>query len=277
MERFGLERLITIGLEEDLALGDVTTEAVVPEHATGTAVIVAREPLVVSGLTVAEAVIHRVDPTLEVQRVARDGQALERHQVLLRLEGSLRSILMAERLALNFLGRLSGIATHTRRYAELIAHTRAKVVDTRKTTPGFRALEKQAVLHGGGGNHRFHLGDGILIKDNHIQAVGSVVEAIRAARKNARHHLLRIEVEVDTLEQLEQALAEGAEIVLLDNMSPEQLKEAVALTGGRALLEASGGIRLETITAVAEAGVDLISVGNLIHGARWVDVSLDVL
>lgn len=277
MERFGLERLITIGLEEDLALGDVTTEAVVPEHATGTAVIVAREPLVVSGLIVAEAVIHRVDPTLEVQRVARDGQALERHQVLLRLEGSLRSILMAERLALNFLGRLSGIATHTRRYAELIAHTRAKVVDTRKTTPGFRALEKQAVLHGGGGNHRFHLGDGILIKDNHIQAVGSVVEAIRAARKNARHHLLRIEVEVDTLEQLEQALAEGAEIVLLDNMSPEQLKEAVALTGGRALLEASGGIRLETITAVAEAGVDLISVGNLIHGARWVDVSLDVL
>lgn len=277
MERFGLERLITIGLEEDLALGDVTTEAVVPEHATGTAVIVAREPLVVSGLTVAEAVIHRVDPTLEVQRVARDGQALERHQVLLRLEGSLRSILMAERLALNFLGRLSGIATHTRRYAELIAHTRAKVVDTRKTTPGFRALEKQAVLHGGGGNHRFHLGDGILIKDNHIQAVGSVVEAIRAARKNARHHLLRIEVEVDTLEQLEQALAEGAEIVLLDNMSPDQLKEAVALTGGRALLEASGGIRLETITAVAEAGVDLISVGNLIHGARWVDVSLDVL
>lgn len=277
MERFGLERLITIGLEEDLALGDVTTEALVPDHVSGTAVIVAREPLVVSGLTVAEAVMHRVDPTLGVQRVARDGQALERHQVLLRLEGSLRSILMAERLALNFLGRLSGIATHTRRYAELIAHTRAKVVDTRKTTPGFRALEKQAVLHGGGGNHRFHLGDGILIKDNHIQAVGSVVEAIRAARKNARHHLLRIEVEVDTLEQLQQALAEGAEIVLLDNMSPEQLKEAVALTGGRALLEASGGIRLETITAVAETGVDLISVGNLIHGARWVDVSLDVL
>lgn len=275
--RFALEKLIRLGLEEDLGLGDVTTESVVPESARGAAALVAREALVVSGVEIATEVFRQVDPALVVSVLAQDGDRLTAGAPILRVEGSLRSILMGERLALNFLGRLSGIATHTRRYVDLIAGTGAQVVDTRKTTPGYRMLEKAAVSHGGGGNHRSNLGDGILIKDNHIEAVGSVRQAIRNARKNARHHLLRIEVEVDSLEQLVEALDEKVDIVLLDNMGPDMLQKAVAINEGRAILEASGGIRFETIEAVARTGVNLISVGNLIHGARWVDVALDVL
>lgn len=276
-EQLCLDALLDVGLAEDLMLGDVTTEAIVPPEQQGRAVMAARESLVASGLHAAAAVFHRLDPQLQVEVLVLPGSRCEPGQGLLRLEGALRSILTGERLALNLLGRLSGIATHTRRYVDLIADTGAQVVDTRKTTPGQRALEKAAVRDGGAANHRFNLGDGILIKDNHIEAAGSLTEAVRRVRAHLPHHLLKLEVEVDTLEQLEEALSLGVEIVLLDNMTPPQLREAVRLTAGRAQLEASGGIRIDTIRAVAETGVSLISVGNLIHGARWVDVGLDVL
>ncbi|MFM7202508.1 MAG: carboxylating nicotinate-nucleotide diphosphorylase [Myxococcota bacterium] len=276
-EQLCWQALIELGLAEDLVLGDVTTEAIVPAEQQGRAVMAARETLVASGLEAAAAVFDHLDPLLQVEVLVAPGTLCEPGQGLIRLTGSLRTILTGERLALNLLGRLSGIATHTRRYVELIADTSAKVVDTRKTTPGMRALEKAAVRDGGAANHRFNLGDGILIKDNHIEAAGSLSEAVHRVRARLPHHLLKLEVEVDTLEQLEEALRLGVEIVLLDNMSPAQLREAVRITAGRALLEASGGIRFDTIRAVAETGVSLISVGNLIHGARWVDVGLDVL
>ncbi len=275
---FGWRHLVEIGLAEDIGHGDITTRAVLGESdpaAVGR--IVAREPLVVSGLEVAEYVFQRVDPALRVTLLSADGGALGAGDPLLEVEGSSRSILAGERVALNFLGHLSGIATHTRRFVEALAGTGARIVDTRKTTPGYRYLEKAAVCHGGGHNHRFNLSDGILIKDNHIEAVGGVREAVVAAEANRPHHLVNIEVEVDSLEQLEEALASGAGVIMLDNMPPSMLRAAVARAGGRALLEASGGVRIETVREIAETGVDLISAGSLIHGARWVDIGLDLL
>jgi nicotinate-nucleotide pyrophosphorylase (carboxylating) len=276
MKTWRLEQLIELGLEEDLGNGDVTTAAVVDPEAPGVGRIVSREPLVVSGVAIAAEVFRRVDPELRVSILKPDGSAVMPGATLMRLEGRYASILTGERLALNFLGRLSGVATNTRRFVDAIAGLKARIVDTRKTTPGFRALEKAAVRHGGGHNHRFNLSDGVLIKDNHLVAAGGVRAAVERARKNAAHHLVRIEVEVDTLEQLREALDCGVEVVLLDNMSLEQLREAVRMTGGRALLEASGGVRLDTVRGIAETGVDLISAGSLVHGARWVDVALDL-
>lgn len=271
-------RLIDLALDEDLGRGDVTTEAVVDaDESVVRAAIVARAPLVVFGLDVAAAVFLRVDPAIEARAEARDGDPVEAGRVVLGLRGPAGSILRAERTALNFLQRLSGVATLSRRFADAVAHTRARVVDTRKTTPGYRVLEKAAVRAGGCGNHRFDLGSGVLIKDNHIAACGSVGEAVRRARARACHPL-RIEVEVDTLAQLEEALDAGAEVVLLDNMTPAQAAEATARAHERGVLvEVSGGIDLDTAPRYAEAGVDLISVGALTHSAPAVDLALDLV
>lgn len=271
-----IEDLARAALAEDFGrAGDITTQATIPESARARAVIAAREAGVVAGLEVATAAFRLVDPSIMFRAVTRDGAPIGEGDILARIEGPARGLLSAERVALNFLGRLSGIATLTARHAEKIAHTKAKVCDTRKTTPLLRALEKYAVRCGGGANHRFGLDDAVLIKDNHIAVAGGVVPALRAAKAFAGH-MVKIEIEVDTLAQLEAVLAEGADIVLLDNMPPETLRAAVARVGGRMLTEASGGVTLETIAAIAETGVDLVSVGALTHSARTLDLGLDV-
>jgi nicotinate-nucleotide pyrophosphorylase (carboxylating) len=271
-------RLIELALDEDLGRGDVTTRSVVWEHdQRGEAEIRAREPLVVFGLDVAAAVFHRVDAALHAEALVRDGAGVAPGERVLVVRGPVRAMLEAERTALNFLQRLSGVATQARRYAEQVAGTGARVVDTRKTTPGYRLLEKAAVVAGGCFNHRFDLGSGILIKDNHIAACGSVQTAVERARTRAPHGL-RIEIEVDTLEQLGQALDAGAEIVLLDNMDVEKVREAAAQAHARGVrIEVSGGITLDTVRSYAEAGADLISVGALTHSAPAVDLGLDML
>jgi nicotinate-nucleotide pyrophosphorylase (carboxylating) len=271
-------RLMDLALDEDLGRGDITTEAVVGGGGgVLRAAVVAREPLVVFGLDVASAVFWRVDAAIDIRAEARDGEAVAAGRTVLALSGPAASILSAERTALNFLQRLSGVATLSRRFAEAVAHTKARVVDTRKTTPGYRVLEKAAVRAGGCSNHRFDLGSGVLIKDNHIAACGSVSEAVRRARAHAPHPL-RIEVEVDTLAQLEEALDAGADVVLLDNMSPEQAAGATARAHARGVLvEVSGGIHLLSAPRYAEAGVDIISAGALTHSAPAVDLALDVL
>lgn len=272
-----VRRLIELALDEDLGRGDVTSRVTLgADGPRVTAEMNAREPIVVFGLDVAAAVFALVDPAIEVEPHARDGARVERGAVLLTATGPAHSVLAAERTALNFAQRLSGVATLARRYADAVAGTKARVVDTRKTTPGFRALEKAAVLAGGCGNHRFDLGSGILIKDNHIAACGSVRAAVEAARARAPHPL-RIEVEVENLGELDEALAAGAEIVLLDNMSPSQVEVAVARAHSRGVVvEVSGGITLATILDYARAGADLISVGALTHSAPAVDIGLDV-
>jgi len=263
-------------LAEDLGrAGDVTSAATIPADATAVAVIAAREPGTIAGLALAEAAFCEMDAATAFAAAVADGDRIDRGAAVARISGNARAILAAERVALNFLSHLSGIATLTRRYADAIRHTKARVTCTRKTIPGLRALEKYAVRCGGGSNHRFGLDDAILIKDNHIAVAGSAGEAIRRA-KGFAGHLMRIEVEVDTLNQLREALQAGADAILLDNMQPGELKEAVAITGGRAVLEASGGITLETIAAVAETGVDFISSGALTHSARALDLGLDI-
>lgn len=270
-------RLIDLALDEDLGRGDITTDAVVrSSDGALRCAVVARKPLVVFGLDIAAAVFLRVDPDIRIRAAAADGDAVDSGDAVLRVHGPARSILQAERTALNFLQRLSGVATLSRRYADAVAHTRARVVDTRKTTPGYRVLEKAAVRAGGCANHRFDLGSGILIKDNHIAACGAVSAAVARARESAPHPL-RIEIEVDTLAQLEEALDAGAEVVLLDNMSPEQAAQAAERAHARGVLvEVSGGIDLVTAPRYAEAGVDIISVGALTHSAPAVDLGLDI-
>ena len=268
-----LERVVQAALAEDIGAGDVTTDATVDEAATGTAVLVTRVPGVVAGLAAVEAVFHALDPELEFERLVAEGDVLARPAQVARVRGSLRAILTGERTALNLLARLSGVATLTRRYVDAVAGTGVAILDTRKTTPGLRALEKHAVAAGGGRNHRFGLDDGVLVKDNHLAAAGSVraaVERLHAATD------LPIEVECDTLAQVAEALAAGADALLLDNMTLDELREAVALAGGRARLEASGGVTLDTVRAVAETGVDEISIGALTHSAPALDVSLEL-
>lgn len=270
-----VQRLIELALEEDLGRGDATTAAVIEDHRDARGAIVAREPLVVFGLEIARAVFARVDPAVTVELSARDGDAVAARAVLATVAGSAASLLQGERIALNFLQRLSGVATISARYRDAVAGTGARVVDTRKTTPGWRALEKAAVAAGGCGNHRFDLGSGVLIKDNHIAACGSVGEAVRRARARAPHSL-RVECEVTTLAELDEALDAGADMVLLDNMDVATARAAVERTHARgALAEISGGITLDTIRGYAETGVDLISVGALTHSARAVDIALD--
>jgi nicotinate-nucleotide pyrophosphorylase (carboxylating) len=273
---FALDDLLRGALREDLGrAGDLTTNAIVAADRFGSADVVARAAGTISGLAAAARVFTLLDPAVNVELLVADGARVDAGTPLARISGSLRTILTGERTALNVLGRLCGVATATRRYVDLIAGTRATIVDTRKTTPGMRALEKAAVRDGGGKNHRFGLDDAILIKDNHVAVAGGIVPAIAAARAFAGH-LVLVEVEVDSLDQLDEALGAGAQIVLLDNFTPERLAEGVRRTNGRALLEASGGVNAATVRAIAESGVDLISIGALTHSAIALDVALDI-
>jgi len=257
-------------LAEDVGTGDATSESAIDEVAVCEARVVLKEPGVVCGLEVAAAVFEELGARLEP--LAADGDAVERGQVA-RVEGPARAVLTGERLALNLLGRLSGIATLTRRYVDAVDGTGATILDTRKTTPGLRELEKYAVRCGGGTNHRLGLYDGVLIKDNHLRVAGSIAEAVARARGTG----LPVEVECDRLDQVAEALDAGADRILLDNMTPAELRAAVALNDRRAELEASGGVNLDTVRAIAETGVDFVSVGALTHSARALDVSLEVL
>ena len=271
-----LDRLVDAWLAEDVGRGDRTTAAVVPPETTGRARIEAREAAIVAGLDAAERCFVKVGgDRIKWLPEVRDGDRVEQGDVLARIEGSLAAILTAERTALNILQRLSAVATLTARFIEETRGTNARVVDTRKTTPGMRLLEKHAVAVAGGRNHRFGLDDGILVKDNHIQAAGGVTEATRRAVTGAPHGLM-VEIEVQTLEELDEAITAGAHAVLLDNMTPEMVRAAVERAGGKVLLEASGGIDLTTVRSFAETGVDLISVGALTHSAPAIDLALEV-
>ena len=268
-------RAVETALAEDLGqAGDITTEATVPADAKARAVFAARTPGVISGLAVARETFRALDARVKFIAEVADGASVEAGACVATVQGPARAILTGERVALNFLGRMSGIATLTRRYVDAIAGTHAAIVDTRKTTPGLRAFEKYAVRCGGGMNHRVGLFDAILIKDNHIVAAGGLAAAINAARVRAGH-LVKIEVEVDTLDQLDEVLRHKIDVVLLDNMTPDQLREAVKRVGGRMLTEASGGVNLDTVRAIADSGVDLISVGALTHSAPVLDLGLD--
>lgn len=269
---------VRAALAEDVGSGDVTTQATVPEDARAAASLVAREPLVVAGLAFAATAFQELSAAAHVEPLLADRQRANAGQPLLRVAGSARAILTAERVALNFVQHLSGVATATAAFVEAVRGTKAKILDTRKTTPGWRRFEKYAVTCGGGTNHRFGLFDMVLIKDNHLAALRNAQpNAIAAAVQRARtaYPQLKIEVEADTLDQVRQAVDAGADLILLDNMSPAQLREAVQLVGGRAQLEASGGVNLQTVRAIAETGVDFISVGALTHSARAVDIGLD--
>lgn len=268
--------LLEHALAEDVGTGDVTTNAIVPPDARGQALIVARKPLVACGLAIAEAVFAAVDGELAVDRLWSEGEAREGDLPLLRITGSLRSILIAERTALNFLSRLCGVATFARRFVHAVEGTGCRVVDTRKTLPGWRVLDKYAVAVGGAESHRMGLYDAVLVKDNHIAAAGGVAAALAAVRANAPAHL-RVQVEVESAEQAEEALAAGAEWLLLDNRSVDELRELARRFGDRALLEASGGVTLESVRAVAQTGVARISIGALTHSAPGADLALDVV
>lgn len=270
-----IARAVAAALAEDLGLvGDITTRATVEAGARATAAIVARKPGVLAGLEVAAASFHALGPGIAFEALRTDGDAMEAGSAAARVSGNARAILSAERVALNFLGCMSGIATLTRRYVDAVAGTKARIADTRKTTPTLRAFEKYAVRRGGGINHRAGLFDAVLIKDNHIVAAGGLASAIEAAKAYAGH-MVKIEVEVDSLDQLDEALRHKIDAVLLDNMSPDRLREAVLRIAGRTVAEASGGITLENVRTVAETGIDLISVGALTHSAPVLDLGLD--
>jgi nicotinate-nucleotide pyrophosphorylase (carboxylating) len=273
-----IRRAVQAALAEDIGSGDATTLATVPATATAKAVLRAREPLVAAGLDFAEAAFHELSAAVKIERLAQDGRRVKAGANLLKISGPARAILGAERVALNFVQRLSGIATLTAQFVDAIKGTGVQILDTRKTTPGWRRFEKYAVTCGGGINHRFGLSDLVLIKDNHVAALRSAKpNAIAAAIRRARvkYPRLKIEVEADTLEQAGQAVAAGADIILLDNMNPARLRLAVQKIKGRAKTEASGGVTLKTVRAIAKTGVDFISVGALTHSARAVDVGLD--
>ena len=272
--RGALEQIVQAALAEDVGTGDVTTRATVAEESVGSAEVLVKERGVVCGLAVAEATFRALDTGVRFERLADEGSTLiETPSVVAVVTGSKRAILTGERVALNFLGRLSGIATLTNRYVDAVAGTGAAILDTRKTTPGLRVLEKHAVACGGGRNHRFGLDDAVLVKDNHLRAAGSIARAVELLRAATD---LPVEVECESLDQVGDALAAGVDAILLDNMSLAELGTAVAMTAGRARLEASGGITLDNVRAVAETGVDEISVGALTHSARSLDVSLEL-
>jgi nicotinate-nucleotide pyrophosphorylase (carboxylating) len=273
-----IRQAVQAALAEDIGRGDATTLATVPETATARAVMRAREPLVVAGLDFAEAAFRELSAAVKIERLAKDGRRVNGGEILLKISGPARAILSAERVALNFVQRLSGIATLTAQFVDAIKGTPAQILDTRKTTPGWRRFEKYAVTCGGGHNHRLGLFDLVLIKDNHLAALrdaqpNAIVAAVRRARE--KYPQLKIEVEADTLEQAEQAAAAGADIILLDNMNPVQLRLAVQKVKGRAKIEASGGVNLAGVQTIAKTGVDFISIGALTHSARAVDMGLD--
>lgn len=270
---FEIERIVRQALQEDIGLGDITTQATVETGTPARAQLVAKESFVLAGIGVAEEVFRQLDRRVAFEALKLDGESLQRGEVLAWIKGEAAVLLQGERVALNLLQRMSGVATLTARFVAAVAGTGATIVDTRKTTPGLRALEKYSVRMGGGKNHRTSLYDGVLIKENHIMAAGGIAVAIERARDRVAH-VMKIEIETRDLQDVEAALAAGADIILLDNMSPAQLREAVALVDGRALTEASGGVNLETVRDIAETGVDLISVGALTHSFRAVDISM---
>jgi len=268
-----VRRLIEEALQEDLGWKDVTTSSILDGGERGTAVAIAKARLIVAGLDVFAEVFRCLDESLEITALKREGDQADVGEVIAEIKGDLGNILRAERVALNILQRMCGIATGTRHYVEAVAGTKARIVDTRKTLPGFRTLDRYAVSIGGGFNHRFGLSDGVLIKDNHIDAAGGIAEAVKRCRTKI-HHLLKIEVECRNIEDVGETLRCGADVLLLDNMSPEEMKKAVGLVQGRVVLEASGNVTLRNVREVAETGVDLISVGALTHSVRAADISL---
>ncbi len=270
-----VDRAVAESLAEDLGLGgDITTTSTVPAGTRSSGVIAARKKGTVAGIQLAKAAFKTLDPFVEFETVVPDGGTVEAGGAIARVSGDARALLTAERTALNFLGHMSGIATLTARYVAAVAGTKARIIDTRKTTPGLRALEKFAVRCGGGVNHRFGLFDAVLIKDNHIIAAGGIGPALERARAHVGH-MVKVEIEVTSLDEIDEALKLAPDAFLLDNMSPELLKASVAEIAGRAITEASGGVTLETVRAIAETGVDLISVGALTHSAQVLDIGLD--
>lgn len=275
LSRDHIDEFLRRALAEDIGAGDVTVQALIPADQTGAAAAHAKQAGVLAGNAVAARVFAHLDADVAATFLHADGERLAAGTTFLRVEGSLQAILTGERVALNILRHLSGIATLTRDFVQAVEGTNAKIIDTRKTTPGLRLLEKYAVRVGGGRNHRIGLFDGVLIKDNHIAACGSVTAAVAKARKSV-HHLLKIQIEAKTMEQVAEALQAGADGILLDNMSPETMAQAVVLVDGRAFTEASGGIELDTVRDAALTGVDLISVGMVTHSAPVLDISLDI-
>jgi len=271
-----IDKIIDSALEEDLGPGDITTSAIIDSSLKGKARLLAKEEIILAGIEVFSRVFSRLDPEIVVECTYHDGDVVPNGYDIGIIRGSMRGMLSGERTALNFLQHLSGIATLTKRYVEKIDPSKVRVIDTRKTTPRLRILEKYAVRMGGGFNHRFGLFDGILIKDNHIAAAGSISKALAKIKANVPH-TLKIEVEVEDIKGVEEAIGAGADAILLDNMSVKEMKEAVSIARGRVLLEASGGITLESIGEISKTGINLISIGAITHSARSVDISLEVI
>jgi nicotinate-nucleotide pyrophosphorylase (carboxylating) len=270
-----IKEIVSRALQEDLGTGDITTDSIVPAGELARGLLYSKSSGVLAGVEVARLVFQHLNPQVTFVALKNDGQPIRSGDLIAEVFGPAGVILSGERVALNFLQRLSGIASQTRRYVERVKDYKAKIVDTRKTTPGLRVLEKYAIRMGGGSNHRFGLYDAVLIKDNHIKVAGSIQAAVKRVRRQIPH-TMKIEVEVEDLAQLQEALEAKVDIVLLDNMAPALLRQAVELTGGRALLEASGGITEENVAEVAATGVDLISVGALTHSVKALDISLDI-
>ena len=268
-----VEQIITLALNEDIGTGDITTLSTIPEDKTATGRFVAKEDMIICGIDLAAHIFARVDPSIELKANFKDGDAVKKGDVIATVSGNAQNVLTGERTALNFMQRLTGIATRTHASVAEVAGTNAKITDTRKTTPGLRVLEKYAVRVGGGTNHRFNLADGVLIKDNHIAVSGGIKNAVKNARA-VIPHTLKIEVEVETKEQLAEALDAGADIIMLDNMSYDLMRECVGLVAGRALVEASGNMGEKSLREVAETGVDIISIGALTHTVKAADISL---
>jgi len=270
---FEIERIVRTALEEDIGLGDITTEATVEKGVMARAELVAKEDFVLAGIDVAAQVFAELDREVDFEKLKQDGEKVVRGEVLAWIRGEARSLLQGERVALNLLQRMSGIASMTSRFVAEVSGTNAVVVDTRKTAPGLRVLDKYAVRMGGGRNHRTSLYDGVLIKENHVAAAGGIAAAISRARKRISH-VLKVEIETRNLDEVREALDAGADVILLDNMSLAELREAVELIADRAITEASGGVSLETIREIAETGVDVISVGSLTHSCSAADISM---
>ncbi|PPF51966.1 nicotinate-nucleotide diphosphorylase (carboxylating) [Rathayibacter rathayi] len=279
LTRQSIDRVVLLALEEDAPWGDLTSDTLIPPDATASAAVTAREPGVFSGGAVLVGTMRQADSRIRCSVLVEDGAVFEAGQTLARIQGPAAGVLRGERVALNLVQRMSGIASLTAQYVAAVEGTRARIVDTRKTTPGLRALERHAVRSGGGRNHRFSLSDAVLAKDNHLAVLAArgidLTAALRAARASIPH-TAHLEVEVDRLDQIEPALAGGADTIMLDNFTPELLRQGVALIGGRAVVEASGGVDLSTVRAIAHAGVDVISVGALTHSVRSLDLGLDI-
>lgn len=271
-----LKKIVEEALEEDIGFGDITTESIVPEDMNSKAVIIAKEEGILAGLPVAKAVFKTLESSVEFKELKKDGDKIKEGDIILEIIGKTKTILMGERTALNFIQRLSGIATYTRKCVDMVRPYGVKILDTRKTTPTLRILEKYAIKIGGGENHRFALYDMVLIKDNHIRVAGSIKEAIRRVRENVSH-VYKIEVEVSNLEELKEALETQVDIVLLDNMDYETLKEAINMAKGKVLIEVSGKISMEDLEKIAKLGVDFISMGKLTHSFKSLDLSLEIL